>query len=249
MHLGLARVVHPRVLMAKRPRVVIALPDAAESLAIADWLTAEGFDCVRRLTVRGAAEEMQARPFDLLIADLAFAFSDGLHRMGRSRNRSTPTVVIGDMLAPAQCEAARWAMYVPRPIDWPLLICTVSMAIMDGRPLRRSARKIVNRFSAFVNGTRAHIIDISNEGVRLELPRDGRAVPPPFFIVRVPLIGVGVHVQRMWARPWRSNGRGDVTWCGGALAVNPGRAEDSWRAFVDTLPVAGAPRTESIRIQ
>jgi DNA-binding NarL/FixJ family response regulator len=241
--------VHSRTLMASRPRVVIALPDVAESAAIADWLSSEGFDCVRRLTVRGAAAEMQARAFDLLITDLAFAFADGLHRMGRSRNPTTPTVVIGDMLAPAECEAARWAMYVPRPVDYALLICTVSMAILDGRPLRRSARKIVNRFSAFVNGTPAHIIDISNEGVRLELPRDGRAVLPPHFTVRVPLLGVGVRVQRMWARPWRGHRRPEVMWCGGALAENPGRAEDSWRAFVDTLPVAGSPRTDSIRIQ
>jgi hypothetical protein len=235
--------------MAQCPRIIIALPDVAESGAIADWLTDEGFDCVRRPTVRAAADEMQTRPFDLLIADATFAFSDGLHRTGRSRNPSTPTVVIGDALAAAQCEAANWAMYVARPIDYAMLICTVSMAIMDGRPVRRSTRKIVNRFAAVVNGVPAHIIDISNEGVRLEMPRDRRAVPPPYFTVRVPLIGVGVSVHRMWARPWHGNGCSEVTWCGGALAENPVRAESGWRAFVDTLPLPGAPRTDSIRIQ
>src|SRR5436189_5707901 len=113
------------------------------------------------------------------------------------------------------------------------------MAIIDGRPIRRSIRKLVNRFAATVNGVPARIIDISNEGVRLEILRERCAVPPPYFTVRVPLIGVGVTVQRMWARPWRSGGKEDVTWCGGALAANPARAEGGWRSFVDTLPVAG----------
>ena len=236
--------------MPQRPRIVIALADVAESGAVADWLTEEGFDCVRRPSVKGAAGEMQSRPFDLLIADATFAFGEGLHRMGRSRNPVTPTVVVGDALAGEQCETASWAMYLARPIDYALLICTVSMAIIDGRPIRRSERKLVNRFAAIVNGLPGHIIDISNEGVRLELPRERHAVPPPYFTVRVPLIGVGVTVQRMWARPSRSHDRSEeVTWCGGALAENPARAEGGWRAFVDTLPDAGAPAADSIRIQ
>jgi hypothetical protein len=248
MHLAVARVVQNPPPMAQRPRVVIAVPDLAEGSAVADWLSGEGFDCVRRPTVRGAADEMQARAFDLLVADAALAFAGGLHKVGRSRNPSTPTVVIGDVLAEEQCEAAGWAMHVARPVDRAMLICTVSMAIMDGRPPRRSTRKIV-KFSAVVNGVPAHVIDVSKEGVRLEMPRDGRAVPPPYFTVRVPLVGVGVHVQRMWARPWRSNGCPDVTWCGAALAGNPARAEEGWRAFVDTIPVSSAPRTGSSRVQ
>jgi hypothetical protein len=234
--------------MAQRPRIVIAVPDLTEGASVADWLSDEGFDCVRRPTVRSAADEMQARAFDLLVADAAFAFSGGLHKVGRNRNPSTPTVVIGDVLAAEQCEAVRWAMHVARPVDRPLLICTVSMAIMDGRPHRRSMRKVV-KFSAVVNGVPAQIIDVSKEGVRLEMPRDRRAVPPPYFTVRVPIVGVGVHVQRMWARPWRSNGRADVTWCGGALAGNPSRAEDGWRSFVDTIPVGNAARTDSRCLQ
>jgi hypothetical protein len=233
--------------MAQCPRVVIALPDVTESGAVSDWLADEGFDCVRRTTIRGAADEMQARPFDLLISDAGFAFSDGLYRVGRSRNPSTPIVVIGDALAAEQCGTASWAMHVARPIDCTTLLCTVSMAILDGRPRRRSLRKVVNRFEAVVNGIPAHIIDISNEGVRLEMPRDGRGVVPPYFAVRVPLLGVGVRMQRMWARSWRNEGRDTVTWCGGALAENPPRAEGGWRAFVDTIPVVNSATAGSSR--
>ena len=232
--------------MAQRPRIVIALPDAAERGAVAEWLVEEGFECVCRADAKAAAGEMQSRPFDLLIAEALFAFG-GLHRIARgSRNPITPTIVVGDALVADRCEQASWAMYLARPIEHALLVCTVSMAILDGRPLRRSARKVVNRFDAIVNGVPAHIIDVSNEGVRLEMPRDKCAVPPPYFTVRVPLLGVGVTVQRMWARPWPGEGKQEVTWCGGALSANPARAEGGWRSFVDTLPAAEVPRSVAI---
>jgi hypothetical protein len=223
--------------MAQRPRIVIALADAAERGAVAQWLVEEGFDCVCRPNANAAADEMQSRPFDLLIADAAFAFA-GLHRVGRSSGHPiTPTIVVGDALVADRCEQSSWAMYLARPIDHALLVCTVSMAILDGRPLRRSVRKTVN-FAAIVNGIPAQIIDVSNEGVRLEMPRDRCAVPPPYFTVRVPIIGVGVTVQRMWARPRPGGGKAEVTWCGGALAANPSRSEGAWRSFVDTLAAA-----------
>jgi len=234
--------------MAQRPRIVIALAEAAERGAVAQWLVEEGFDCVCRPTSSAAAEEIQSRPFDLLITDAAFAFGE-LQRIGRGcRKPAAPVVIVGDALAAGRCEHASWAMYLPRPIDHALLVCTVSMAILDGRPMRQSVRKAVNRFEAIVNGVPAHIIDISNEGVRLEMPRDKCAVPPPYFTVRVPIIGVGVTVQRMWARPW-PGGKPEVTWCGGALSANSPRAAGGWRSFVDTVPVAGRPHTDAIKPQ
>lgn len=236
--------------MADRPRVIVALPNSTECASVADWLVADGFEPVRRSTARAAAEEMRARAFDLLIADAAFAFRDGLHTAGGRRNPLTPTVVIGDSAAAEQCEAlGPRTMFLARPVERAMLVCIVSMAILDGRPIRRSARKLVNRFDAVVNGVTSHIIDVSNEGLRLEMPRDRRAVPPPYFGVRVPLIGVAVIVQRMWTRAWPGDGRTEATWCGGALSQNGAKAERAWRAFVDTIPAAGEPSSDSLRIQ
>ena len=58
------------------------------------------------------------------------------------------------------------------------------------RPTRRSVRKAVNRFEAVANGVASHVVDVSYEGLRLEMLRDRQAVPPPYFNVRLPLIGV-----------------------------------------------------------
>jgi hypothetical protein len=227
--------------MADRPRVIIALPDVAECGSVAEWLVADGFEPVRRPIPRTAAEEMRVRAFDLLVTDATFAVRDGLLAASRGRNALTPTVVIGDSAVIDPSHAlSRHAMYLSRPLERGLLVCTVSMAIMDGRPARRSARRIANRVDAVVNGVPSHIIDVSNDGLRLEIPRQRLPVPPPYFSVRVPLIGVAVSVQRMWARSSPGPGPTPVTWCGGALSANRPGAEQGWRAFVDMIPVVGA---------
>lgn len=233
--------------MPERPRIIVALSDLAECATVADWLVADGFEPVQRPSPGAAREEMQSHAFDLLIADAAFAFRGGLIAAGRGRNPLTPTVVIGDT---EECAAAIGRdMYLARPVEPAMLACTVSMAMVEGRPVRRSARKPVNRFDAVVNGVPSHIIDLSNEGVCLEMPRDRRTVPPPYFNVRIPLIGVTITVQRMWARPRPANGRTEVTMCGGALAQNQARVEQSWKAFVDNIPGGAQPSSDSLEVQ
>ena len=237
--------------MAERPRVVIALPDLAECASFAEWIVEEGFEPIRRPSVKAAADEMLARSFDLLIVDATFAFRDGLHTGGRGRNPLTPTVIIGDSTAAASDAQRRRAMFLNRPVDRAMLVCTVSMAILDGRPVRRSARKLVNRFSAMVNGVPSHIIDVSNEGMRLEIPLGRRTVPPPYFNVRVPLVGVAITVHRMWARSWAYQGqtRPEVLRCGGALSPrNRPSAVQGWQTFVDTIPKAGDTSSNMLQV-
>jgi hypothetical protein len=227
---------------------MIASPDRVECGVLADWLSPEGFEPVRRSTPQTALEELRTRSVDLLISDDDFAFRDGLHAASRARRPMTPTVVLGDAVAAAQSEDVnRQVMYLPRPVECALLICTVTMAIVDGRPVRRSARKPAHRVSAIVNGVPSHIIDVSNEGLRLELPADRRSILPPYFNAQVPLIGVAMTVQRMWARP--SEEGGAVTWCGVALTRNPKRAANAWRDFVDTIPIVGAQSPVRPRIK
>src|SRR2546421_5318835 len=139
--------------MANRARVIIASPDRLESGAVADWLTMDGFEPVKRSTAAAAADEIHARAFDLLIADAVFAFRDGLHAESRARRPLMPTVVIGDRAAADRSESmSHQIMHLPRPVERALLVCTVSMALADGRPARCSARKLVHRFDALVNG-------------------------------------------------------------------------------------------------
>jgi CheY-like chemotaxis protein len=223
--------------MTARPRVIVALPDSAEGAAVADWLSTDGFEPVRRPTPRAAVDEIQSRAFDLVIADAALALGSGLHTLARARNPLPPTILIGDASGTGSKGASGQTICLTRPIDRATLACFVSMAILDRRPLRRSTRKPVNRFDAFVNGMPSHIIDVSAEGLRLELPRDTRTALPPHFTVRVPLVGIAITAQRMWVRS--STGRASTMWYGGALSQNRPSTERAWRAFVDTIPVIG----------
>lgn len=242
--------------MTGRPRVVIASPYFAESEMLADWLSADGFDPIRAATCADAVNVVQSCKFDLLIAEAAFAFRDGLDAVARPqlRNPQTPTVVIGDSKAAQLHADLKGAMYLSRPVDRPTLTCTISMALMEERPIRRSLRKPVNRIPAVVDGLTSYILDVSPEGLRLEIPRDRRSTLAPHFSMRVPIIGVSLMVQRMWgiARPGVLTA--DAAWYGGALSRNSTKAETAWYRFVETIagarPAApGAPSAHRDKIR
>jgi hypothetical protein len=224
--------------MPSRPRIVIATPHPLECAAAADWLQAEGFEPVKTTTVARALQELKDRPFDLLVSDVDFAFRGGLQAASRERARiaKSPSVVIGPVDEAAEALAVRRdAMYLTRPLDRAALVCMAHMAVLESRPERRSVRKPVNRFDAVVAGVRSHIVDVSNEGMRLEIPRSRNAgPPPPVFAVRVGILGVNVTVRRMWTchLPERT----DSVWYGAELAANSGRVELAWRTLVDAMP-------------
>ena len=221
------------------PRVIVALPNTIESATIADWLGSSHFEAVRRADPRSAAGEMHARDFDLLVADAAFA-KDGLIAVSRQRNPSMPVVVIGNGAeADPRDAASRHAMYLGRPLERATLLCVVMMAIMEGRPTRRSERKIANRFEATINDVPSRIIDASYHGLQLQMSGRSMSALPPSFNVRVPLIGVAVTVQRIWARSGAGQGA-SIICCGAALSANRPAIEQRWRGFVDMLPVVSA---------
>jgi hypothetical protein len=225
--------------MPFRQRIVVAVPGVDESRTLSSWLEGEGFDTAPRATARSASEDIASRPFDLLIADYAFVFSGGLRGVGRARFPETPVVVIGPAAVIRQSALDAQFMFLERPVDRATFICTVTMALMDSRCERRSPRRSVIAFEALVNGVPSHIVDVSNEGVRLELPRE-RGLVRPHFVLRVPMMGVGVTVQRKWMRMPTADEQVDVMWCGGALVRNTPVAEQRWRTLIDTLPSAPA---------
>jgi hypothetical protein len=178
------------------------------------------------------------RPFNLLIAEATWAVGTALQSGARARNPIVPTILIGDAMERRATAVNAQTMYMTRPIEMPVLSCFVSMAlIVDDRPVRRSPRKSVQRFEALVNGLPSGIVNVSAEGLRLELPRDRRAALPPYFAVRVPLVGVAVIGKRRWTMSASQNA--PTLWCGAALSHNRASSEERWRAFVDSVPIVG----------
>jgi hypothetical protein len=218
--------------MTARPVVVVASPDAIELALLSDWLTAEGIEPVVARSLQRAIHEVQSRRFDVLIADARFAFDGDLQTLARTRNARAPLVVLGDSRTAGRAERNRM-FHVDRPVDPTLLLCHVAMAIAEGRPARRSDRKQISPFEALAGGAEAFVIDVSNEGLRLKLPR-GRCAPPPRFTIRIPLVGVALTVRRVWMSTAPAE-FSDASWCGVELCPAHPRAEQNWRAFVSTV--------------
>jgi len=218
--------------VADQPRVIVSLPNATEAAGISAWLRADGFEPVPRPTAQAAANETLL-PFALLIADVS-------HRRllvdSRGRKPAAPTILIGNAATASQGDAfGAQTMYLSRPVDRAMLMCFVAMALLNERPVRRSIRKPVASFEAVANGVPSHIVDVSAEGLRLEMSREWRTALPPFFTVRVPHADVAVTVQRMWTQT--PSTRRSSIWYGGALSNNRASVHQAWRAFVDTVPV------------
>ena len=225
--------------MPFRQQVIVATPTADEGEALSAWLDAEGFEPLSKRTARSASDAVTSQPFDLAVVDASFVLDGGLRAFGLARFRETPMIVLGDAADSLACAPlGTQIMFLERPIDRTTFICTVTMALMEARPDRRSPRRTIRPFEASVNGVKSFIIDVSREGVRLEMPRDRRMVTPQFAL-RVPLIGVGVSVQRVWVRVPRPEENVGVMWCGGQLAKNTVLADQAWLRFIDTVaPVA-----------
>src|SRR5262249_37634319 len=193
---------------------------------------------IRRAKEKAGPAYHGPQPSYLHTSSATFTASN-LKPAGRARHSETPAIIMGDASWSPKFPSGGQDMFLERPADRATFVCTVTMALMDGRPERRSPRRAVNPFSATVNGVPSHIIDVSKEGMRLEMPRDRRLVTPQ-FILRVPLVGVSLTVQRMWMLTSRNNSDDDVMWCGGALGGISPAAEQAWRLFIETLPDAGS---------
>lgn len=182
-------------------------------------------------------DELVSRSFDLLLIDAELAFRPDVQAINqvRGRNSQTPIIVVGEVGGAAESQAmARGAFYLTRPLDRALLSCTVSMAVMESRPLRRSERKRT-RLDVLVQGVHSHLIDVSREGMRVEIPKIRKAVPPPYFDVSVPMLGVALSVRRLWIGGCSQSVEGAV-WYGGELSKNTRRVELAWFTLVDALP-------------
>jgi hypothetical protein len=225
--------------MGEPLRVIVALADAFEGATVYDALLSAGFDAAWCSNAREAGDAMRAQPFDLVIADMAFALDGRLQSEGRARNPLTPVILIGDPSSRPVSWSGR-TMHLTRPVDQAMLTCFVTMALHQDKPVRRSVRKRVQPIEAVVDGVPAHIVDVSAEGLRLELPGGRRSVVPPIFSVRVPVADLAFTVQRRWTRSEPNSG--STILYGGSLSQNRTTIEQRWRSFMETVPVVGEGR-------
>jgi len=183
--------------------------------------------------------QLESGGFEVLIADadLLRSASSMLRMLGPNR----PVIVIGeaDDVAAMTDAQRRDASYMSRPVTQDEIGLAVTLALAEGRPARRHRRQPVARIPATVHEIPSYMLDVSYDGIRLEILEQHRGAIPPFFRVQVPMFRVGVHVQRVWVctpptpQPKRS------VWCGVALRQNTESVTGLWRSLVDHAPTSG----------
>lgn len=227
--------------MTNRPRIGVACPAPGERAALAEWLDAGGFEPVSMLNEISIARELDARPFEVLIVDRALFASGAVTQAMRARNVRRPLIIIGNPEDDNARQAApRNATLMRRPVGRDELMLAVSLALAEGRPARRSPRLAVPRLASTVDGVSSQLVDVSAEGMRLELSDQHRGLVPPFFTVRIPAFNVAIVAKRVWVAPAAQ--RQGRLWCGASLPTGAARAGEGWRALLDTAPVVSRRR-------
>ncbi len=207
------------------------------------WLNSGGCESVAVSEFGQARRELEAAAPDLLIADIKLEAYNGLHLAiwARARGLNTRVLVVGDTDPVLQQEAERErATYLSPPLEEKSFLKVVESLLSSYSPARRSLRKRVE-LDAEVAGVLASVVDLSYEGVRLEMKNAQGMTLPAYFTLRLPAFDIACRVQRVWlARP---QGATDILLCGAVLPTADSDSSFAWRGLVDRAPFGDHPAT------
>ena len=212
-------------------KIGVACPIAGERAAFLEWLQLAGYEPVTVGNIEDV-REMSARPIEALIADVALISPLDLPRIVKMLGPNRPLILVGNRKNAIEA-VPRDATWVDRPVTRESFQLSVALALAEGRPARRSPRKLVPRLVSTVDGVASKLVDISTEGVRLEIPGASTSTLPPYFILKVPSFGVAAKVKRVWVT---TPGPHHV-WCGGIIEPRADKTATPWDMFVQKAPV------------
>lgn len=200
---------------------------------MSDWLRAAGFEPVVLVDACFVNTEVPGPPLTMVVADATLLTPHFLVAL-RKGDPNRPVLAIGDGADPNEAALTRKGVtFQVRPVDERILVLAVSLAHAEGRSLRRSERRIVPRLATTIDGEDAVLIDVSNEGLRLEVgATTGARRLSPQFVVHVPILKVAVPVQRVWVRA-ASTGSGQKVQCGASLLTSDERTLRAWQRLAD----------------
>jgi hypothetical protein len=219
----------------------VACPIAAERSAFFEWITTAGYEPVSIASLDMVGRDANARPIEALIADVSLVPAKDFARVVKMLGPNRPLVLVGQS---KDCIEAvpRDATWMNRPVTRNNFELSLALALAEGRPARRAPRRIVPELLSTVDGVSSKIVDVSTEGVRLEINGASPSVLPPYFTLRVPGFGVNTKVKRVWVATPKQG----TTWCGGII---DGKASTAtmWNKFFQNAPT-GTSQIENIRV-
>jgi hypothetical protein len=223
-------------------RIGIICPLAGERAAFQEWLKLSGYEPVSIANIESVSRDMATRPIEALIADVALVTAADLPRIVRMLGPNRPLILVGNPTDAIE-DVPRDATWMNRPVSRESFQLSVALALAEGRPARRSPRKVVPRLLSTIDGVASKLVDISSEGVRLEIPGASPATLPPYFVLKVPSFGVAAKVKRVWvATPGPNH-----LWCGGIIERQAEKGSKTpWQSFVQTAPLTKKTRNQMI---
>jgi hypothetical protein len=219
--------------MSTRIRIGIACPNPGERAAFIEWLDAAGYEPVPMLEVQSIVSGIETRPMEALLIDNRIAPASEMPALIRALGPNRPVILVGDKgTAPAYVN--RDASWLDRPVAHESFLMSVALALAEGRPARRSPRKLVSPLTSSIDGIASQVLDVSREGVRLELNGAQSGNLPPMFTMRVPTFNVVTTVKRIWVTQAGQR----TTWCGGTVVRTSPKTAIAWQTLVDTAPTS-----------
>jgi hypothetical protein len=229
--------------MSSSPRIGVACQGTGERAAFSDWLRAASIEPVLLVDACLVKANVSGLRLTAVIADAGLLTKEFIAGLRRVDGR-LPIIAVGDPGDPAErMLAKREVSFYPRPLDQNTLLLAASLAIAESRPARRSLRRLVPRLPSKIDGTAAYLLDISAEGLRVEVPSDAGTKLGPHFRVQVPFSTVGVTVRRVWVSGDASGDPRRVQ-CGASLISSDRRSLDAWEQMLSHSP-EGASGTAS----
>jgi hypothetical protein len=215
-------------------KVGVACPIPGERAAFLEWLNLAGYEPVPMLNIDTVGRDLATRPLEALIADVSLVSAADLPRIVKTLGPNRPLVLVGDPKDAIE-DVPRDAAWIDRPVTRDTFLLSIALALAEGRPARRSPRKLVPRLVSSVDGVSSKLVDVSNEGVRLEISGASPSVLPPYFTLRVPGFGVQAKVKRVWvAMPAQGS-----MWCGGIVEKQADKGAAAWHKFITNAPGGG----------
>src|SRR5262245_13021010 len=216
-------------------KIGVACPNPGERAAFLEWLSNAGYDPAPMLTLESIGRELTAaQPIEALIADVSLVSKADLARLIRVLGPNRPVILVGSPEEAIE-DVPRDAAWMDRPVTRDAFLLSVALGLAEGRPSRRSPRRLVPKLMSSVDGLSAKILDVSIEGVRLEVSGTSPSSLPPYFTLKVPGFGVSTKVKRVWVA---TPAQGSV-WCGGVIERRSDAATAVWKQFISNAPDVG----------
>jgi hypothetical protein len=189
-------------------------------------------------TFESAKQSLAQPSTDVLITDVRLGAFNGLHlalrrHLDQSQSASIITSSHPDRFLEKEALQIR-APFLLKPLR-SLELLTVIEKIVSGTvpadALRRwSRRRFSTPYSAVVNESPVSIIDVSDDGICVELPDPIRDAAVSFRVA-VPAAGVSCAAEVVWSK--RDKEAGTIRY--GATVQRDASKRDDWRAFVDSV--------------